>query len=222
MCSSDLKFLYLSMSYVKVAPQLISFAELVKERDSTVRVTDDGLIYAVDLVMVVTGQSRDAAGMALCSLSEVVFSSTNLVDRNLPGKGNAHTKLLTFQNAIELVMVLPGRISKKTRSRFANVIRRYMTGNSPLVNVIQANAKSSTAVTQLARESQCSESIEDVERRRRFQDHELDLRIQESKRKDFDFFMRNMDLLNPNWKNDTRLLNQTKDHLKNIMFGYAY
>lgn len=32
-----------------------SFAEIIQGRDATVRVTDDGLLYAVDLVMVMTG-----------------------------------------------------------------------------------------------------------------------------------------------------------------------
>ncbi len=37
---------------------MISFSEIVQGRDASVRVTVDGLIYAVDLVMVMTGLSR--------------------------------------------------------------------------------------------------------------------------------------------------------------------
>jgi hypothetical protein len=32
-----------------------SFAEIIQGRDASVRVTDDGLLYAVDLVKVMTG-----------------------------------------------------------------------------------------------------------------------------------------------------------------------
>ena len=39
----------------------ISFAEIVRGCDASVRVTDDMLIYAVDLAMVVTGKDRDYA-----------------------------------------------------------------------------------------------------------------------------------------------------------------
>ena len=39
----------------------ISFVEIVKGRDASVRVTEDGLLYAVDLVMVMTGKDRDHA-----------------------------------------------------------------------------------------------------------------------------------------------------------------
>jgi hypothetical protein len=38
-----------------------SFAEIVRGRDASVRMTDDGYLYAVDLVMVVTGKDRDHA-----------------------------------------------------------------------------------------------------------------------------------------------------------------
>ena len=55
----------------------ISCAEIVKGRDSTVRVTVDGLIYAVDLVMVVTGKNRNDAGQAIRNLDTDIFSSVN-------------------------------------------------------------------------------------------------------------------------------------------------
>ena len=39
----------------------ISFAEIVRGRDASVRVTDDMLIYAVDLAIVMTGADRNYA-----------------------------------------------------------------------------------------------------------------------------------------------------------------
>ena len=36
--------------------KVMSFAEIVQGRDATVRVTHDGFLYAVDLVMVMTGK----------------------------------------------------------------------------------------------------------------------------------------------------------------------
>ena len=38
-----------------------SFAEIVRDRDSAVRITDDGYFYAVDLSMVMTGADRNYA-----------------------------------------------------------------------------------------------------------------------------------------------------------------
>jgi hypothetical protein len=44
------------MSAIQVSQQkIMSFAEVVQGRNASVRVTSDGFLYAVDLVMVMTG-----------------------------------------------------------------------------------------------------------------------------------------------------------------------
>ena len=113
----------------------ISFEEIVTGRDATVRVTSDNLIYAVDLVMVVTGQNRDHAGKTIRNISDETFSSEKFSDKKTPGTGNSKTKLLTFKHAIELIMVLPGKMAKEIRSKFADIIHRHMAeeeGDSPV------------------------------------------------------------------------------------------
>jgi len=95
----------------------------------------------------------------------------------LTGKGNAHTKLLTFQHAIELVMVLPGKSAKKNRTKFAVVLTRYMAGDKSLVGDIEANASSTSPIAQMARDS-----LEDDSRKRKIEDLELEerrIKIQE-------------------------------------------
>ena len=131
----------------------ISFADIVKDREATVRITDDKMIYVIDLIMVVTGKNRNEAGMAFRRISDELLSSINLIERKTPGKGNANTKLITFQNAIELIMVLPGKIAKETRTKFADIIHRYMAGDGSLAEEIQYNQASEAPICQLARES---------------------------------------------------------------------
>ena len=89
-------------------------------------------------------------------LSNDIFPSDKMSERTLPGKGNAHTKVLTFQNAIELVMVLPGEVAKGTRKQFSDVIKRYIAGDASLVPEIQANAQSASPIAQMAREYEAS------------------------------------------------------------------
>jgi hypothetical protein len=43
----------------------ISFAEIVKGRDANVRMTNDRLLYAVDLAVVGTGKGRNYAGQVI-------------------------------------------------------------------------------------------------------------------------------------------------------------
>jgi hypothetical protein len=72
--------------------QTISFEEIISGRDSTVRVTSDGLIYAVDLVMVVTGKNRNDSAQALRRLDDDVFHNVNIVERVLPGTNCFHNQ----------------------------------------------------------------------------------------------------------------------------------
>ncbi len=196
------------------------------------RVTSDGLLYAVDLVMVVTGLARDQSGLVLRRLSDEIFPSIKLIERKLPGKGNAHTKLVSFQDAIELVMVLPGKVAKETRTKFADIIRRYLAGDRSLIAEIQANAQSDAPIAQLARAADPSKADskeipteeELAERKRRLEREDLEMRaldadIQHKKLCNVKLFADTMKMLNPFWSDDARLRLQTEDWLKNIAFN---
>ena len=133
--------------------KLFSFAEVVQGRDASVRVTEDGLLYAVDLVMVMSGKDRNNSGRDLRDLSDAVFQSTKFVDRQISNHGGHKTKLVSFENALELIMVLPGKVAKETRKAFASIIHRYLAGDKSLITEIQANAESGSPIAQLARAS---------------------------------------------------------------------
>ena len=65
--------------------QYMSFAEIVQGRDSNVRMTHDGLIYAVDLVMVVTGKNRNDSAKDIRNIDPSSFSDNKFVTRKLSG-----------------------------------------------------------------------------------------------------------------------------------------
>ena len=136
-----------------------SFAEIVHGRDSSVRVTDDGLLYAVDLVMVVTGKNCNHSNECLRDLDPSLFNNDNFVIRE-------RSRLITFQDAIELVMVLPGKIAKETRSQFSDIIKRYIGGDQTLITEINANASSTSPIAQLAQASMDQDDDVGVKRRR--------------------------------------------------------
>jgi hypothetical protein len=50
-------------------------------------------------------------------------------------------------------MVIPGKLATEMRVKFANILKRYMAGDKTLVKEIEANAKSSHPIAQMARES---------------------------------------------------------------------
>jgi hypothetical protein len=70
----------------------ISFASIRQDNDAYVRVTDDGLLIAVDLAMLVTGKNKNDAGKDLRNLKE----QNILTARDFPGSGNRGVRLVAF------------------------------------------------------------------------------------------------------------------------------
>ena len=110
------------MSCSKQMPSHISFAELIHGRESTVRVTEDGLGDIIDVVMVVTGKDCNHANACFRALNPSLFDNQKVVIRN----GRRYASL---RDIITLIMVLPGKIAKEIRSQFAEIIENYIRDN---------------------------------------------------------------------------------------------
>jgi hypothetical protein len=192
---------------------MISFAEIVQGRDASVRVTVDGLIYAVDLVMVMTGKSNNESNECLRELNPSLFNKENFFIRS-------RSRLVSFQHAIELIMVLPGKVAKEVRVQFADVIRRYMAGDESLIDEIEANARSSSPVARMARATLGDgEDERDRKRRRLMEDAQTQSLQNKNRSESLGIISTSMDLmtrLNPGWTNDGRFLLQLQDQVMNI------
>ena len=214
--------------------EIISFAALTRGIHSSVRVTADALIYAVDLAMVVTGLDRDAAGLALRRILNKKTVTFNVTERNTGGLGNYKTKLVNFKDALQLIMVLGGDIAKETRAQFAEILTDYFGGKESLVDKIRANAASDSPIAQMARacdpedEQARSKRIkrEDLEIKREEMDikrEEIELvkleqEVQIMRMQGAQLFMDTMNRINPTWmKTDTRFRLSTEDMVKNII-----
>jgi hypothetical protein len=159
------------------ACKYLSFKEIVHGRDASVRITDDGLLFVVDLVMVMTGKSRDDSSRVLRDLPEEMFQQVRITCKSFPGKGNGRTKLVTFQDALELIMVMPGKFAKESRVQFAGIIKRYLAGDESLVQEIRANAESDSVISKLARESLDADRVETLAHKRKLDQLEIEERI---------------------------------------------
>jgi hypothetical protein len=84
---------------------------------------------------------------------------------------------VTFQDAIELIMVLPGKIAKESRVQFAEIIKRYLAGDESLVQEIRANAESDSAISKLARESFDADRVETLAHKRKLDQLEIEERV---------------------------------------------
>ena len=148
----------------------VSFAEVVQGRESTVRITDDKLVFAIDLAIVVSGKSRNEAGMAIRRISETAMSSINMIERKIPGTGTSKTKLVTLDDALKLVMMLPVKVSYETRTKINDIIRRYMDGDESLVCEIQSSPE-------MTQDSSSDTRVCTVSYKRKLEDIELEDRL---------------------------------------------
>ena len=71
--------------------RVFNFKELVP--NGHVTVTEDGMLYAVELVMLVTGKDRVHANSTLYGIKEEHFNYQKLVTKRMPGRGNGRCKL---------------------------------------------------------------------------------------------------------------------------------
>ena len=151
-------------------------------------------------------------------LDESVYSSKNFVERQLSSHGGRPIKLVSFKNALELVMVLPGKIAKETRKKFCDILKRYMAGDQSMHDELDANAKSDSPIAQMARESLQEDYAVGFKRRR----ENLDLikyeeEIRGNRMHNLDNFMGLMSKIRPDWmQTDARLRLHTEDMIKNV------
>jgi hypothetical protein len=205
--------------------KLFSFAEVVPGCDASVRVTDDGLMVAVDLVMVASGKNKNDAGKDLRELKEDIFPAANFAVRTLAGKGNVNIRLVSFQDAIELIMVLPGKVARETRKAFASIIHRYLAGDKSLITDIEANAGSSSPIAQLARATLPEPEFCLLGQKREREELEMDmaerrLRLEESRRANaLEHTRTAIELIKSFTVLDERTSLQFEDHIKNVILS---
>ena len=158
------------------------------------------------------------------------FDSSKIVERQLSERGGPKTKLLSFKDAIEFIMVLPGEFAKGFRKQFADIITRYAAGDKTLHAEIEANAASDAPVAQMARAAVGIEKEDPETKRKRVRREDLEvMRIEEEIRgkrastqdqniKNLENFMGLMSRIRPGWQQtDTRLRLQTEDAIKNVI-----
>jgi len=107
--------------------ELMCFSNIIQHSETNVRITsDDKMIYAVDLTMVITKQDRNnSAGILRKLVTKGLFPETKIMKRKLAGSSTYQTSLIDFDDAIELVMVLPGKIAQGIRAGFVKALRHY-------------------------------------------------------------------------------------------------
>ena len=98
---------------------MLSFSQIVQGRDSSVLVTEDGLVDVLEVLMIFSGKDRNQSNVALRDLKPDLFDKNTLVTR-----GNR--RYATLQDIINLVAVFPCKVSAETCRLFINIIEDYI------------------------------------------------------------------------------------------------
>jgi hypothetical protein len=160
---------------------------------------------------------------------EVVKNVHNL---KFPGSGQRDTPTMTIRGLQRLLMMLGGKVAAEFRALVESTFTRVVAGDTSLIEVIRANARSDAPVNQAFRQAMEKEPIvspqasapaktaadleESTKRKALF---ELELRERLCKVKDAEIasvtaFANAMSMLNPDWKKDARLRLSVEDSLK--------
>lgn len=136
--------------------EVVSFEEL--GISSSVRIVQlEGVNYLSvrDIIMIICVKNNNDAGKVWHRLDEEHKTGLDsyLKTFQFPGQGQSSQPVITLDGALQLIMLLPGKMAKLCRVSAYSVLKRYLAGDSSLVDEIQANATSTHPMNVLARES---------------------------------------------------------------------
>jgi hypothetical protein len=140
----DKKIKCIAVQYVftsRHSTMFISFDEIIKGRNASIQVTSDGLLGVVELTKLIRGKTSngDASSTLRRVVEDKLFPESKFKRITIPGSGNFQKRFVTLQDAIELIMVLPGKEATRVRKHFADIITRYLDGDRTMCTEIKAN-----------------------------------------------------------------------------------
>jgi hypothetical protein len=134
------------------------------------------------------------------------------------GSGQKGTPCMTIKGLARLLMILSGKVAAEYRAIAEGVMTRYLGGDASLLPEIRANAASNAPLNQACRAALEQEPV--TGKRKEMEDLDISerrVKIQENGIKNIHLFAETMSMLDANWKQDARLVRQTKDLLQNVV-----
>ena len=147
----------------------IPFDEIVP--GATVRITTiNGVQYlsVLDVLMNLCGSTSKSANKKWERLSDEAKDEVATFCRHFqfPGQGNKTETVITFKGALKLAMMVSGENAARHCAAMVSILSRYYAGDGSLTDEIEANAASTSAVAEMARNSLASEGAVENPRKR--------------------------------------------------------
>ena len=124
---------------------------------------------------------------------------------------------MTIRGLQRLLMILGGKVAAEFREIVEGVFTRYMAGDTSLIEEIRDNAASDAPVNVMARTALEQEPVT-LGKRKQIDELDFAERAENLRRTRVETvckFAEVMSMLDADWKDDTRLVQQTKDFCKN-------
>ena len=114
------------------------FDGIFQGREHEIRITSDKMISVFDFIKVVGGQAQPRKTWLdiLNNHKEEVVTFCNAF--KFPGQGQSKTPVINVQGMVKLLFWLPGEMAKQFRSKSAEVMIRYLGGDTTLIDEIKA------------------------------------------------------------------------------------
>lgn len=136
--------------------KLVHSKEQFAERNNpegVVRVDSECKFNAIDLVVAFCRNGRKHASKTLVKLKDRDhFSGSDIIYAKYPGSLH-HIPLVSYRNAVKVMMLLPGENAKKNREKFAQILQQYFAGDHRLKEKLDKNKESLRLFHVLARNS---------------------------------------------------------------------
>jgi hypothetical protein len=83
-----------------------------------------------------------------------------------PGRGNRKELVITFEGALKLALMVSGEKAAQYRAAMVNILKRYFRGDESLIDDIEANAVSTSLVSEMARNALAAEGVVENSKKR--------------------------------------------------------
>jgi hypothetical protein len=134
----------------------IPFDEISAGTTARITVIDDvQYLSSRDVLMHISGQNNKGASKIWERLSDSRKEelSSECRTKKFPGRGEVEQPVISFKGVLKLVMWIGGENAKKYRTAMVSILSRYYAGDGTLTDEIEANAKSTSPIQQMAKAS---------------------------------------------------------------------
>ena len=110
--------------------QTVSFDEIKPGATVRILMEEPPLIYAVDLAVVVTGKDANHAAESISRIKPCHFDQKKFIRRSIKlQSGTKDIKFVTYEDALELILVIGGERARFFRKSIANILLGHFEHN---------------------------------------------------------------------------------------------